>query len=279
MFSPNCVVVVPSPEISIKSAPVRGFMLKKLHKVMELCLKHVGVVADSWVTLASRVIITTNSPQVVLDSLRNCFGINSLALAQEVKFSSLENLLGSGVDFSKGVISSGTFAIRGKSFVREFSSKELEIALGSALIDAVPSLKVNLSSPERELFCIVHKEKAFFYFEQVAGAMGMPLGSQGKAGFFISEGAQEKEVLSVAKNILKVGCSLVLVSQKPLNFSFVELESFNGFRSFNWISLSVAMESFLSGKISAFFSSASTFNEAKNDSKVLGVKVFAPLLF
>ena len=112
MFSPNCVVVVPSPEISIKSSHVRSFMLKKLAAVMEDCLLHESVSHEKFVTLSSTIMVKSSSPKEVLDSLRNCFGINYLAVAQEVSFSSLDELSSIAIDLSSASLTKGTFAVR-----------------------------------------------------------------------------------------------------------------------------------------------------------------------
>lgn len=278
MFSPNCVVAVPSPELSIKSTAVRSFMLKKLHAVMEMCLAHSKVSYAPFITLSSRIIIKTNNPKDALASLRDCFGINSIAVAQSMSFSSLDDLSKKAVELSDGIITKGTFAVRGKSFVDEFSSKELEIALGSSLIGAHKVLKVNLSAPKNELHCIVHKENAFFYFNQVQGAMGMPVGSQGKAGLLVNVNASKKDTTKVAKDILKVGCSLAIISNNLEKISLLEIESSNGFRNFKCLSVEQAIESYKTRKLLALFSLAKNAKEAEADSALLGTKVFAPLL-
>jgi adenylyl- and sulfurtransferase ThiI len=57
MFSPNCVIALPAPEISLKSSAVRGFMLKKLEKNMVLYLKHFSAEHGNFVSLAGRIVI------------------------------------------------------------------------------------------------------------------------------------------------------------------------------------------------------------------------------
>jgi thiamine biosynthesis protein ThiI len=281
MFSPNCVVLLPFSEIFLKSSAVRAFMLKKLKKNVLLCLKHFGFKVMV-INLSSRFVIESKEPEKVISSLKNCFGLHSLCVAEKKDFSSLENLCSFVPFLCEKKFSDESFAVRGKSFNPKFSSKDLENALGSAVLASFPKMKVNLGSPEKELFCLVIKNTAYFYFGSLPGAGGMPAGVQGKAGIVVGKDFNEKDLFFVSKNLLRSGCSVVFVSDKEISLSKTvsnELFSFSSFTSIKTVSLKEAKEFFSSGKLTSFFSLAKSAERVENDSGLLGVKCFAPLLF
>ncbi|MCX6803058.1 MAG: THUMP domain-containing protein [Candidatus Diapherotrites archaeon] len=275
MFSPNCVVLLPAPEISLKGPAVRSFMIKRLKKSIILYLKHFEVDYSSIVSLAGRMVVYSFEPQKVILALKYCFGINTLFLAEDVKYSSIEDLQSKCFLISEGIVSSGTFAVRGKSFSNLFSTKKMEEYLGSALIEKLPSLKVKLKSPEKEVFCIAFKINAFFYFSPNSGAGGMPLGVQGRAGVFVPEQFDKKILQSLVFSLMKTGVSVSFVGKV---FDASELEKFNCFDSFSFLSVESAKASFAEKKLLAFFSPVTSTKEVNLHSTLFGVKVFAPLI-
>jgi|GEM_PF-1075835 len=278
MFSPNCVIVLPSPEIAIKGNSVRAFMQKRLKKNMGLYLKYAKAPFTKMITSAGRIFVYTSEPKRVALALKNCFGINGVFVSEEMKFSTLAELCLFGAEASKGIIEEGTFAVRGKSFSKAFSSKKLEEELGGSLLDAYPKLKVRLRGPEKELFCVAFEEKAFFYFESLPFVGGMPVGVQGTAGLIVLDSSNELDLVEIAKNLLKTGCSVVLVGDKvPKSIS--KIEDFNCFKPFKHFSVEEAKQAYSTKDISAFFSAAKSEELAKKDSDLVGVKAFAPLLF
>jgi hypothetical protein len=278
MFSPNCVIVVPFPEIAIKGSKVRAFMEKRLRRNIILYLKHFNAEYSGLVSLAGRIIIYSNEPNKVVGVLKDCFGIYNMYLGEEVKDSSLNNLCKMVVEVSKNSFSDGTFAVRGKSFSKEFSSKKLEEELGGALLDAFPKLRVKLKFPEKEVCCLAYNNKAFFYFAGEKCAGGMPVGTQGTTALIISKDSKPKDLSLIAENLLRSGCQVLFVGEKiPLELS--SLEKFNCFKPLKHSSIQEAKEYYASGDLRAFFSSARTTQIANKDSELVGVKVFASLLF
>lgn len=276
MLEPNCVVGLSAPELSIKSQLVRSFMQKRLKKNIIFYLKHFEVDYKAPVFFAGRFVIETKEPQKVLDALKKCFGVYSLFLSQKVSFTSLPELCSKGVSICKGAFDSGTFAVRGKSFCPKFKSRELEGELGAEMLTAYPKLKVKLKGSEKELFCVATKEEAFFYFEQIKTAGGMPLGSQGKAGLLV-DNYKKEDIVKLALLLMKTGCGVTLVGNKEIELK--ELEEWNCFEKVNCIPFALAKEYYADEGLRAFFSPAKTLKEAKEDSALVGVKVFAPFLF
>ncbi len=280
MFSPDCVIVLPASEISIKSDAVRKFMIKRLKKNMASFFEHFGVNYSRMEFLSGRIIVYSSEPGKIVSSLAYCFGINLMFLAQEKEFSSLSDLCNEGVCICDGIISEGSFAVRGKSFCKSFSSKKLEEELGGVLIEKYPKLKVNLKGPDKEVFCVAKENKAFFYFKEISGAKGMPIGSQGKAAILIPKNSKKNvgEVEKIALNLMKSGCPICFVCEENNNLVFLNIEKYNSFKKINVFSIEAALSRYKQGRIAAFFSIAKTVKDANKDSDLVGVKVFAPLL-
>jgi hypothetical protein len=279
MFSPNCVVLLPFSEIAIKGNVVRGFMEKKLKKNICSYLGHYNADYKEIISTAGRMIIHSKEPQKIVSSLEKCFGISAFFLAKETEYSSLEDLCIQVAELCKSKVESGTFAVRGRSFAKAFGSKKLNEELGGALLDAYPQLKVKLVDPQHEVFCIAFEKKAYFYFEKIAGANGMPVGTQGRAGLLLTKESEKKDLIKMGKNLLKTGCALALISDGEKDFDLSELMEYNSFKALKVHSIEEAKELYSLEDIRAFFSTAKTIKQAEVDSKLIGVKVFAPQLF
>jgi hypothetical protein len=276
MFEPNCVVVLAAPELAIKSSPVRAYMQNRLKRNMLLCMENRKVKFSKLIYIGGRFLIYSEEIERVVDSLKNCFGIHSLYLAQEKNFKDLEEICSLAVVACENEIMQGTFAVRGKSFVKEFSSKKLEEEIGGALLSAYPKLKVKLKSPEKEFFCIAQKEMAIIYFKSIPAAKGMPVGSQGRVAL-ITDNYKKEEILLIGKLLLKMGCGLLLVGDKSIELE--ELEEWNCFQYLKLAGIEKSKEYYSHSGIRAFFSPANSIEEAKRDSALVGTKVFVPLLF
>lgn len=269
MFSPNCVVAVISPEISLKSPQVRSFLQTKLkHSIIEY-LKKENVPYSDISFFTGRFFIQTTKPQNAIIALSTCFGIFSLGVAEKKKVEGINEINLVVEDICKNNLRE-TFAIRGRSFSKSFSSKELEIALGSKVLQICPELKVNLSSPKSELFCLAFDKFAFFYFSLTLAAGGMPVGSQGRVGLV----GDSDKVLSLGFLLLRVGCSILYSGNKDLS----SLEKYNAFFKFKPVSKEFLKENIVEGDISGLFCDAVTLSDSEKVSQDFGFKVFAPFL-
>jgi len=275
MFEPNCVVVLLAPELTLKSAAVRAFMQARLKKNILLCLKNKEVPFSKMVFMGGRYLVYSTDPMRAVLVLGKCFGVHALYLAQESTFTNLDEIAKKAADVSMDSIKEGTFAIRGKSFTKEFSSKKLEEELGGALLDAHPALKVKLKNPEQELYCLTHKDKAIFYFKELPAARGMPLGSQGRAGLIV-DNYDKKDLVKLGLLLMKTGCCLIVVGSEE--YTIKELEEWNSFQRLKFAPFNKAKEYYAHEGIRAFFSPARTIEEARRDLELVGVKVFAPFL-
>lgn len=279
MFESNCVIVLIAPEISIKSSTVRSFMVSKLRKNILLYLNYFKIKTGAIFYTSGRLIIPTNEPTKVVLALKDCFGILNLYLAQEFKFNSLKDVCVEAKNIIDGGFCDESFAVRGKSFSKEFSSKDLEIELGGVVLDCFPKMKVKLKDPQKEIFCITQKDKAFVYFDLIKGAGGMPVSVQGKAGILCNKGTKREDLFFIGKNLMKCGASIILVSDDELNFDLSELEKHNSYISIKTIPISLARDYSKKGSLRAFFSCAKTEIDFKKDCELIEEKIFAPFLF
>src|SRR5690606_33970450 len=79
------------------------------------------------------------------------------------------------------------FAVRARrTGTHDFSSKDIEVALGAALLPH--SRGVDLSRPETTAYIEVRDAHAFLFADRVTGAGGLPVGVEGRALALISGG-------------------------------------------------------------------------------------------
>ena len=67
------------------------------------------------------------------------------------------------------------------------TSMEINSELGGTILDAFPEMRVDVHTPEIELFVEI-REKIYIYSRVIPGAGGMPIGSNGKAMLLLSGG-------------------------------------------------------------------------------------------
>jgi len=268
MFEPNCVIAVITPEATLKSPKVKARIISILRDNIRVAFKRNNLADNKVVERASRFFIYSENVKKTAFVLENVFGIHSLFLAEEKKFISLEELAKEAVQASNGIIKS-TFAVRAKSFMAKTRSKEIEILLGSKILENIDGTKVNLSKPNNQLNVLLFEDKYYFWFEEIKGARGLPYSSQGKVCLMCSD---KKNSLRLGYALLKSGCSICVVGE--------ELDEINKkfYYSPEKISIEKAKQLFSDGKLLGFFSDAKTVKDANKFSKEMGVKAFAPLI-
>jgi hypothetical protein len=115
-----------------------------------------------------------------------------------------------------------------------------------------------------------------FYFSSLSAAGGMPVGSQGRV-VLLTDNYNKEDLVHLGKLLLKMGCSLILVGNKLIELK--ELEEWNCFQYLKLADIEKSKSYYSHSGVRAFFSPAKSIEEAKRDSKLVGVKVFAPFIF
>ncbi len=124
---------------------------------------------------------------IFLELLPRIFGIKSFSQAREYTFSSIDDIVSKCVEHYSKYVSGKSFAIRAtRKGTHNFTSKELEIAVGDALYNL--SSGVNLENPEAPLFIEVRDKNFYTFTEKIDGPGGLPLRSEGSAISLFSGG-------------------------------------------------------------------------------------------
>ena len=132
-----------------------------------------------------------------VDALKHVFGITGICPAVTIdrdadgKLPDIEALKEAAVKFFAEVYPDAekTFKVKCRRVDKTYpmDSMEVDAALGEAILDAHPKLKVDVRHPEI-LFQIELREKVNIFSEVIPGPGGMPVGTSGKAMLLLSGG-------------------------------------------------------------------------------------------
>jgi len=268
MFKPNCLIITLSPEICLKSKQVRVFYEKFLKKNIIEYLKFDGVAYSQIMLRGGRMYIFSEEAAKALSSLKNCFGIYKFSLAQESEINHLDELVKIGSEIGVEKLK-GTFAVRAKSYDKDIKSQQIQELLGEKILAQKPMLKVDLSVPKTQLNCILIGKKVYFYFEEIFGPKGMPIGTQGVVALL---GKDKEELAKIAIGLLKTGCRVLTV-----DCELKGVAKWNNCLEPKDISLSEAKDSYALGRIKAFFCDAKDIYEKEKIIAKIETKPFSPL--
>jgi thiamine biosynthesis protein ThiI len=119
------------------------------------------------------------------------FGVQSVSEIERRSWTALDDLVATGVEFFGEAARGKSFAVRAtRRGDRErigFDSTRIEIALGSALLDAGAG-RVNLGEPEVTAHVELEPGVAHLFFDKVMGHGGLPIGVEGRAIALVSGG-------------------------------------------------------------------------------------------
>ncbi|MCR5687292.1 MAG: tRNA 4-thiouridine(8) synthase ThiI [Lachnospiraceae bacterium] len=179
-------------EIAVKGKNRYVFEDALMHRI-RLVLKHVE--GDYAVTKSQgRVYVDCLSAcdeDEVIAALKRVFGINGICPVVKTDTEDFESLKEEVVKFVDDQYpdKNHTFKVFAKRARKTYpvSSMEMNCAIGEAVLEAYPSMKVDVHKPEIEIHVEV-RESIFIYSKQYAGPGGMPVGTNGKAMLLLSGG-------------------------------------------------------------------------------------------
>ncbi|MFH1224570.1 MAG: THUMP domain-containing protein [Candidatus Diapherotrites archaeon] len=233
-----CILVKTAPEISLKTHYVRRYFMGKLAKNMKAAFRAKGLSGNRMVKGRGRIFLYAPEAKAkkLAKVLPYIFGIHSFALAEAHKTTELNEIADFVVVFARKLIKqNNTFAIRGRvAAEKKYSSKDLEIALGSAVLESLKEKKpkVNLSNPKREIFVEVQGRETFVYAWQEKGAGGLPLGCEGTVAVLF-EGKKDEALAAFL--VMRRGCNVFpLVKSKTAKVlaNIKKLVPWNSWRKF-----------------------------------------------
>ena len=127
-----------------------------------------------------------------IDRLRRVFGIHSVspACCVEKDWNCIRDTAVAEVGAALAEDPKNTFKCFARRADKRFpmTSEQLCRELGHELLEAYPSLSVDVHHPELSVTVEIRQQNAFVYSTELMGAGGMPVGSNGKAMLLISGG-------------------------------------------------------------------------------------------
>ena len=126
-----------------------------------------------------------------VERLQTVFGISGICPVVYVEDEGFEKLCETVVKYMKDVYGDETKTF--KVFARRarknypLESQEICMEMGGVILNAFPNMTVDVHNPDIKLNIEV-REKIYIYSEEIPGAMGMPVGTGGKAMLLLSGG-------------------------------------------------------------------------------------------
>ncbi|MBI2597779.1 MAG: hypothetical protein HYW50_01130 [Candidatus Diapherotrites archaeon] len=239
MIGADCVLVKVSPEISLKTHFVRQYFLNKLVSNIKQVLRAKALSGNFIKKGGGRLYIFPQKKENVskiAKALETVFGIQSVALCIAINSSEKEEIVSRALKVALAEIKSGdSFAVRAKIVgEKNFSGKELEVEVGSLVLQQIKNLKVDLEKPKKKLSIEVTQNYSFFYAGESGCVSGLPLGVEGNVAVFFSG---KKTDLLAAFLLMKRGCNVFPVlekNSKKIKEQLVVLEKWNSFRKFKF---------------------------------------------
>lgn len=186
------VVIVRYGELALKSPGVRNWYEKILMKNIAAMLDSKGIPYSLMRREWGRIFIETTDPRAA-EAAADVFGVVSTSSAL-ITEPDLESAAATCAFLGKSLILEGeSFAIRARrSGNHSFSSADIGRACGDAvwsmLENEEKNPRVDLSSPDREIFVEMRQNLAYVYLKTVKGVGGLPLGTQGNMVVLMSGG-------------------------------------------------------------------------------------------
>ena len=127
-----------------------------------------------------------------VERLKQVFGISGICPVVYVEDEGFEKLCETVVQYMKDIYGDDcdkTFKVFARRARKNYplESQEICMEMGGAILNAFPNMKVDVHNPEIKLNIEV-REKIYIYSEEIPGAMGMPVGTGGKAMLLLSGG-------------------------------------------------------------------------------------------
>ncbi|MFH1821880.1 MAG: THUMP domain-containing protein [Methanobacteriota archaeon] len=208
-------IIVRYGELALKSEPVRRRFEHILIRSMKRTLSGLNYSIRSE---RGRIFVDTNSTATAVKRLAQVPGITSLSPSVWVK-ANMPDIRVQALKIAKKELKPGmTFAVRTNRVGKHpFSSRDVNVDLGSSILPIMKNLKVNLSTPEVTISIEIRGENAYVFANTVEGVGGLPVGTQGKVVAILSSNVND---VVAAFMMLKRGCAVFLLflnSQNNLN--------------------------------------------------------------
>ena len=204
----NDIVIVRYGETALKSKNIRrrfeDVTIKNiLYELSRQGIPYEGVVRD-W----GRIFVKSKDVRAP-QAIARVFGVVSSSHASST-CSDLGEICRLGLEVIGPHINNiHTFAVRCRRFGdHQYTSRDVCVDLGAAVLNTFDGLKVDLTSPDLELRVEIREDKSYVFLDKVKGVGGLPYGTQGKMLAMISGGIDSPVA---AWLMMKRGCEITPV--------------------------------------------------------------------
>ncbi|MHC1627199.1 MAG: tRNA uracil 4-sulfurtransferase ThiI [Methanoculleaceae archaeon] len=182
------VVLVRFGELFLKSEPVRRRFMEILGRNCAGALDAADI-ADRVELHRDRILVHTPDPDAAVRRIAGVFGVvdASVCTITEPTIGACTEaaLIRARMRLKPGM----TFAVRARrSRIRGFTSMELASAVGSEILNQIPGVSVDLTSPDYEIFVEARPFGGLVYDTRIPGPGGLPLGTQPPVLLLLSSG-------------------------------------------------------------------------------------------
>jgi len=203
-------VIVRYGELALKSWPVRRHFERRLVSSINLALEGLEYAVRRE---RGRIFVDARSLALIAKRLSRVPGIVSVSLATKVK-ADMNEICKAALRVAKKVLApSASFAVcTSRVGKHTFSSRDVNVEVGSAILSKVKDVHVNLSHPDREIFIEVREKDAYVFTETLEGVGGLPAGTQGSVVALFSGGRND---IAAAYLMIKRGSTVFPVFPDP----------------------------------------------------------------
>lgn len=129
-----------------------------------------------------------NNEQLIIDKLKEVFGIQSIVLAYRVS-TDMKEIIEKSLEAMK-TKNVKTFKVITKRSYKAFNYNSMEVSdlIGSYILDHMPNLKVDVHKPEYSLNIEIRSDYTYIYIREINGLGGYPAGINGKGVLMLSGG-------------------------------------------------------------------------------------------
>jgi len=182
------LILIRYGEVWLKSQKVKIRMLKVLMNNIKRMLKRNGITFSKYQLSkdSSRIFFFFKNEEILraLNILTNSFGIHSISPALRTS-SNLKNITERTLEIANEIlVKNDTFALRVKrSGKHDYSSMDVAIAVGQAVIDELKDLdvRVNLTNPKKTIFIEIRQEFSYIFTTIIETKWGgLPIETQKK---------------------------------------------------------------------------------------------------
>lgn len=206
------IIILRYGEISLKSTYVR----KYFETILVRNIKNVFATKNIPVVVGierGRIYLTTPEISKSIKILPRIFGIVSFSPAVDTT-SNIQDISVIAQQLTKNAFSKEkSFAIRVKRVgTHPFTSQDVAVQIGNDIGNATHA-RVDLNTPDFELFIEVRDKKSFLFTEKIKGAGGLPLGTQGTVLALVKNPSS----LLAAWYLMRRGCRIIFVTMNQSN--------------------------------------------------------------